>query len=143
MEVKALPMPTLDPMIKSGKYTIAINGHGGIRGDPDTLRTNFCEGWLWDTGGYDNSELLELGERQMTETDPVKRRKLTDRMQEIIAEDLPVITLWYPDIYFVYDPAVLDGWFYTPGGVGLGIPTVNNKLIYVEKGVNGHAARGA
>ena len=59
---------------------------------------------------------------------------ITDRIQEIIAEDLPVIPLWYPSIYFVYDPAVLDGWFYTPGGIGLGIPTINNKLVYVEEG---------
>ena len=70
----------------------------------------------------------------MVECDPAKRRVLTDRMQEIIAEDLPVIPLWYPGIYFVYDPAVLDGWFYTPGGIGVGIPAINNKLVYVQRG---------
>jgi peptide/nickel transport system substrate-binding protein len=115
---------------------MAINGHGGIGGDPDTLRVNFCEGWLRDAGGYENAELKELGERQMAESDPAKRRALTDRMQEIVAEDLPTIALWYPDIYFVYYPAALDGWFYTPGGVGSGIPTVNNKLVYVQKGAH-------
>ncbi len=133
LTVKTLPVPTLDPMLKEGRFLLAVNGHGGIGGDPDMLRTNFCEGWLWDTGGYSNDELAELGRQQMVESDIKKRRALICRMQEIIAEDLPVIPLWYPDIYFVYNPAALDGWFYTPGGVGLGIPTINNKLVYVER----------
>ena len=133
LTVKTLPVPTLDPMLKEGRFLIAVNGHGGIGGDPDTLRTNFCEGWLWDTGGYSNEELAELGSRQMVESDIERRRVLVNRMQEIIAEDLPVIPLWYPDIYFVYNPEALDGWFYTPGGVGVGIPSINNKLVYVNR----------
>ena len=54
-------------------------------------------------------------------------------MQEIIAADLPTVPLWYPKMYFVYDPGALDGWFYTPGGMAGGIPMVENKLVYVER----------
>jgi len=137
--VKALPFQTLDAFLKKGDYEIAINGHGGIGGDPDYLKRYFCAdnpdvpAAFQAVDGYENPELNRLAEAQRLENNPDKRRAIIDRMQEIIAEEMPVISLWYPKIYFAYKPDVAEGWFWTPGGIGIGIPTFDNKLVYLER----------
>jgi len=147
LSVKSLPASTLDALLREGKFQIAITGHGGIGGDPDILRRCFCAsgapsgaeaaaegaGSIWSTYGYDNRELNELGAAQLGESEVEKRRALVDKMQRIIARDVPTIALWYPKIYFAYRPEVFDGWFFTPGGISVGIPTAENKLVFVER----------
>lgn len=147
LAVKSLPAATLDAKLREGSFEIAVTGHGGIGGDPDVLRRHFCAPpaaaerpgesagpSVVRTYGYSNPELDRLGTAQLREFDDEKRRTIVHRMQEIIADDVPTIALWYPKIYFVYRPDVLDGWFFSPGGVSIGIPTVENKLVYVERG---------
>jgi peptide/nickel transport system substrate-binding protein len=133
IKTRILPMSMLDAFLEEGDYQLVINGHGGIGGDPDALRVYFCTDNAWSTTGYQNEMLAELGERELREKDPEIRRGLIHRMQEIIARDLPAITLWYPKIYLVYDPVVMDTWFWTPGGMSIGIPTFDNKLAYIER----------
>jgi peptide/nickel transport system substrate-binding protein len=146
LTVKSLPAATLDAKLREGAFEVAVSGHGGIGGDPDVLRRQFCTpaapGERADAAagpdmmrsyGYSNPELDRLGAAQLREFDDGKRRAMVGKMQEIIAEDVPTIALWYPKIYFVYRPDVLDGWFFSPGGVSIGIPTVENKLVYVQR----------
>jgi peptide/nickel transport system substrate-binding protein len=133
IKTRILPMSMLDAFLEEGNYQLVINGHGGIGGDPDALRVYFCTDNAWSTSGYKNDLLHELGERELGEKDPELRRELIHRMQEIIARDLPAITLWYPKIYFVYNPVAMDAWFWTPGGISIGIPTFDNKLAYIER----------
>ncbi len=142
LTVKALAPSTLDAFLREGNFEIAIDGHGGLGGDPDVLRKQFCLSAPSGEGasvlrsgafGYRNEALERLGEAQRAEADPRKRRALVFRMQEILARDLPSIALWHPRVYFVYDPAVFDGWFFTPGGIGIGIPLTENKLAFVER----------
>ena len=155
LTVKSLPAATLDAKLREGAFEIAVSGHGGIGGDPDVLRRQFCTPAapgertsaaagpdMMRSYGYSNPDLDGLGAAQLRESDVAKRREMVFHMQEIIAEDVPTIALWYPKIYFVYRPEVLvgrgpaglDGWFFSPGGVSIGIPTVENKLVYVERG---------
>jgi len=146
MTVKSLPASTLDAKLREGSFDIAISGHGGIGGDPDVLFRQFCSQTdcrpdglaaagpgMMRSYGYSNPELDLLGPAQHREFDRSKRRGMVRRMQEILAEDVPTIALWYPKMYFVYRPSVLDGWFFSPGGVSIGIPTVENKLVYIER----------
>jgi peptide/nickel transport system substrate-binding protein len=53
------------------------------------------------------------------------------QLQELIAEELPVLTLYHPKMWTVYDASTLDTWFYTQGGVSFGIPISMNKLIFL------------
>jgi len=55
------------------------------------------------------------------------------KLQRLIAEDLPVLTLYHPKMWLVYDPAKVNTWFYTQGGVAGGIPLPLNKLIFLER----------
>ncbi len=142
LAVKSLPAATLDAKLREGAFEIALSGHGGIGGDPDVLRRQFCTPAdpgahagaaagpdMMRSYGYSNPELDRLGAAQLREFDDGKRHAMVGKIQEIIADDVPTIALWYPKIYFVYRPDVLDGWFFTP----IGIPTVENKLVYVQR----------
>ena len=142
--VKALPPTTADALLREGRFELAIDGHGGIGGDPDVLRKQFCTAGggssagsspisTGRTYGYANPELDELGRAQLREADPEARRAIVHKMQEIIAHDIPTVVLWHPKMAFVYRPEVLDGWFYSPGGLAGGIPLATNKLALIDR----------
>ena len=144
VSVRSLPPSTQDALLREGKFELAIDGHGGIAGDPDVLRKQFCFP-PGGTGvpaspigagrsfGYADAEVNALGLAQLVEADEDKRRASVYKMQEILARDLPTIVLWYPKTTFVYRPDVLDGWFYSPGGLAGGIPIATNKLVYIDR----------
>jgi peptide/nickel transport system substrate-binding protein len=72
-----------------------------------------------------------LADAQVTMVDPAERRKAVDRMQAILAEDLPVIPLYYTARVVVYNADVFDNWYYTPGGFGGGVPMPYNKHQFI------------
>jgi hypothetical protein len=65
--------------------------------------------------------------------DPEARSALVYRLQERVAENLPVYTLYHPRMCCVYRPEKLDTWFFTRGGVGIGIPIEMNNLVFIEE----------
>ena len=60
--------------------------------------------------GYQNPEVDRLYSAQDKEIDPEKRRELMAELQQILAEDLPKLTLYYTNSISVHRPAVYDGW---------------------------------
>lgn len=69
---------------------------------------------------YCNPEYDRLFAAQRSSADPVKRKKIVDKMQSILAEDLPYVILYYPDWNeahsakwngFVSSPAGSLNWF--------------------------------
>jgi peptide/nickel transport system substrate-binding protein len=125
VEVQTGDYSTIDGLLREGNFDLAINGHGGIA-NPAMLETP-----TWPAQTYDNPEYDALYQQQAAIIDDGRRRELVWELQEIIAEDLPVLTLYHPKMWTVYDASVLDGWFYTQGGVGFGIPISMNKLIFL------------
>jgi peptide/nickel transport system substrate-binding protein len=98
---------------------MALIGYGGIMGDPDFLRRRFSSK---STGrsfsrvhGYKNSEFDNLADKQLTTIDPEKRKELVVKMQELLADDVPVIPLYVPTRIALFNAKVFDGWYYTPG----------------------------
>jgi len=141
LEIKALDQKSVDSLIKEGKFTLALNGHGSFGGDPVLLaRFVSDERSLGSTpsvtaqggGQWVNEEFNDLFARQMKEMDYEKRYKQVARLQEIIAEELPTLTLYYRKITFAYNPEALNGWFFTKDGVARAVPTVQNKLVYIR-----------
>jgi len=61
--------------------------------------------------------------------DPEKRKDLICQIQEVYAEDLPALTLYYPESYSAHDGTV--NLFYTMNGVALGIPVPLNRISFV------------
>ncbi|MDT8902147.1 ABC transporter substrate-binding protein [Anaeroselena agilis] len=134
VRVTALEKATHDQLIDSGQYQLAVNGHGGLGGDPVFLMqlTRPLTTAGTNTTLYANPEYLRLARLQTKLTDRGARRAAVFAMQEMLADDLPTIPLYYRKMYFAYRPGKLDGWFYTPGGIALGIPTELNKLVFIE-----------
>ena len=52
--------------------------------------------------------------------------------QEIYADELPAISLYYPASMSAYNPRKGIQWFYTKGGIALGIPIAQNKMSVIK-----------
>ncbi len=122
-EVKEMGSWNLDALLKNGEFYIAITGHGGII-KPTTLRNP-------SYGTYQNDEYDEIYGKQLRTMDEDYRKELVGELQTIIANDLPLYTLYHPLMWEVYNPDKLDTWFYTQDGVAGGIPIAANKLIFL------------
>jgi peptide/nickel transport system substrate-binding protein len=86
-----------------------------------------CRVGTLNIGGYSNERLNELVDQQAVTVNREARKQLLDRVQEIIAEDLPFITLFYADRIFAYRPEAYAEWVFQ---VGEGII---NKLSLVRQ----------
>ncbi len=137
LKIEPVPMDqaTIDQAAKEGNYEILITGFGGLGGDPDQLRRMFHSKsrmvGFSRARGYQNPEFDQLAEAQVSMPDPAERRKAVNRMQEILAEDLPVFALYYTARVVVYNAEVFDNWYYTPGGFGGGVPMPYNKHQFI------------
>jgi peptide/nickel transport system substrate-binding protein len=65
--------------------------------------------------GFSHPEADELAAALDVTGDPARRTEIINRLQEIIAEQLPFLTLLYPDGLFAYRPDVYDDWVFITG----------------------------
>jgi len=135
VKIKALEKSAHDSLIANGQYQLAINGHGGIGGDPVFLNQLIpnAKSKNHSNDMFKDPEYMKLAEKQVKTTDYAQRKKIVHRMQIILAKEVPTISLYYRQTYFAYRPGKVEGWFFTPGGVGTGIPTHFNKAVFVER----------
>lgn len=130
---KAVDRPTRDSAATEGRYEMILTGFGGLGADPDNMRGAFSSKSkvrsFTRVQGYVNPRFDELADQQLSTVDPAARRKLTDEMQAIVATDVPMIGLYYPDRYYIYKKGGVEDWFYTVGGMGGGVPVALNKML--------------
>ena len=79
-----------------------------------------------------NEELNRLLEEQMAEMDSARRTEIVYRIQKVYAEEMPAISLYYPDSMAAYNPKKEVEWFYTKGGISKGIPIPQNKMSLIR-----------
>jgi peptide/nickel transport system substrate-binding protein len=119
VDINAVDQQTSDDRGAKGDYEMAIQHFGGLSGDPSGLITRFTSTSrstsFTRVHGYNNPEFDRVANEQSAETDPAKRRQLVDRMQQILAEDLPQISLYVPDQIAFVDTKKFGGFAYTPG----------------------------
>jgi peptide/nickel transport system substrate-binding protein len=112
----------VDRLLNTYDYEAAIMGL--VSGDADpTAEMNVWvssgETHLWDLEGKPSapweSEMDRLMEQQLTTSDYSRRKQLYDRVQEIVADNLPVICLASPNVLVAarnrignFHPAILD-----------------------------------
>jgi peptide/nickel transport system substrate-binding protein len=125
--VKALDWSTIDGIVREGDFHLAISGQGGIA-SPAIL-----ESPGWPSMTYENEEYDALYREQSQTIDVAERLELVKQLQAMVADDLPVFALYHPLIWCVFNPDKLDTWFYTKNGVATGIPTEENKLVFIER----------
>jgi len=120
--VKIGDRATVDALLNDGDFCLLITGHGGMANpDLDTPSP------VWHNEAYQAVYQQSL----LAVTDDTKRQSLVWQMQEIIAEELPVLALWHPLMWDVYRPGVVKP-FYTMEGVDGGIPLPANKLMFLR-----------
>ncbi len=77
--------------------------------------------------GYNNPEIDSLADQAAITSDPEARAALLYDIQEIVAQELPLITLFYQDGIYAYRPAAFDNWTFMAG------QGIINKNSFVQK----------
>jgi len=141
LEVKAMDQNTVASLIDEGKFDLAFNGHGSFGGDPVLLKRFVSNNGdsastpaVTTQGGQNwyNEEFNKIFNKQLIELDSKVRYEEVAQLQQIIAEELPTLTLYYKKSSSAYNPSTFDGWFYTKDGVSIAVPTVHNKLVFIR-----------
>ena len=123
---------TIDARALNWQFDLSIYGHGGIY-DPSILNKVITGEGFNSARYHENQTLNQLLEDQLHEMDPEARLDLVRQIQEIYAEDLPALSLYYPDWFCAHDGSV--ELFYTSGGIASGVPVETNKMAFVERQV--------
>ena len=130
VDLRTMDSKTGDSKVGDWDFDLALSGHGGVIGDPNFLARNTIDMDSFNSARYDdNSELTDLLEEQVTETDEDARHDLIDQAQVLYAEDVPAISLYYTEAFVAHDGQV--DLYYTYNGMALGIPIPLNKLSFV------------
>jgi peptide/nickel transport system substrate-binding protein len=113
----------VDRIFRSHDYDAAILGLGGGDVDPNSQMNvwlSYGNDHVWDLGESHpatswEAEVDHLMEKQLSTLKPQARKQLYDRVQELIAENLPVISLVSPNVLVAakdeltnFKPAALD-----------------------------------
>jgi peptide/nickel transport system substrate-binding protein len=119
-----------------GNYDLAVlffpgPGPGGPNADPDVLRVLFSSALapsLQAATQYVNTTFDDLAERQRVAFDRAERMAIVAQMQRILADDLPMLPLFYPEITLLFRRTPIDQWYFTPGQ----FPSLqDNKQLFV------------
>ncbi|HWB71044.1 MAG TPA: ABC transporter substrate-binding protein, partial [Egibacteraceae bacterium] len=132
---QALDTPTFNQRMIAGDSDMSMIGSGGMNSDlaPDYMRLVYASTTelTQHAQGYANARFDRLAEEQLRTLDEAERKDTVARMQEIVAGDVPLLPLFYPDSFSIHNRQVFDQWYYTTGGVAGVIPTTHNKQLFV------------
>ncbi|NLD71447.1 MAG: hypothetical protein GX649_01875 [Chloroflexi bacterium] len=122
--VRTADRATVDNLLNEGGFDLLITGHGG-GANPDMDAPSPPAAWV-------SGEYAAVYAASRAAIDDAERREQVWRLQEIVAEELPVLALWHPQMWEVYRPGVARP-LYTPGGIAGGIPLATNKLMFLPQ----------
>lgn len=135
IKIQTMEAITADESARNGTYDLALIGYPGLGNDPDLLiRIRFSPAaipLIYKAQGYNNPQVETLGLQQLFTADEGPRKAIVQDMERIVADDLPLISLYVPTPRVLYRTGGFDAWYYTPGGFGGGIPGVLNKHGFV------------
>ncbi len=130
VNLRSVDAKTLDSLVGGWQFDLALSGHGGLGGDPAILNKVVLDQKSFNSARYDeDTQLNDILEEQLEEMNAAKRKELVDSAQELIAQDLPALPLYYTDSFWASNDKV--SYYYTYGGVGSGVPIALNKMIFV------------
>ena len=149
VDLRRVDLPHVYGAKISGSYDLVIQsypgpGSTGPNGDPDQLRYIYHSdppNTTHKATGYSNPEVDRLIDAQLATYDVDERRRLVGRIQQIVAEELPVAMLYYTTWFWAYRKSVFDQWYFTPGGFATGLFDIYNKHAYITGGKEGLEVR--
>jgi peptide/nickel transport system substrate-binding protein len=102
-----------------GDYNIGFHSWAAsVQQDPENLRTLFHSDVAVGTlnrAAYKNPQYDALADQQSTTTDQAQRYRILGQMQDILADDVPAVAVYFPDDIFPYRTGAFDRWVYYPG----------------------------
>jgi len=113
IELELEPAEILGILANNGNYEMAVLIYGGPSGDPDYLRGVYSSRvtkTFQSARGYVNTEFDDLADKQLVTLDEAERKALLARMQQIVAGDVPMLHLYYPTPYRIYNRERFDQW---------------------------------
>ena len=112
LELRSLEPATLFSDIARGDFELYTLRWIGANNDPEFYEFAFSSKRIPPMGGnrghYRNPEVDALLNQARVESDKEKRRKLFSKVQKIIAEDLPYLSLWLMDNVSVHRKRISD-----------------------------------
>jgi len=135
IQLRSLDRAAADAATAAGRYQMALIGYGGLGGEPDSLRTRYSSQVRSRAFnrviGYQDARFEELAVAQVKTVRASTRRKQIEEMQQILARDVPAISLYTPTRIHVYRKNEFSAWYFTPGGVFGGYPGALQKHAFV------------
>jgi peptide/nickel transport system substrate-binding protein len=112
LELRSMEPATLFADITRGDFELFTLRWIGANNDPEFYEFAFSSKRIPPMGGnrghYRNPEVDGLLDHARVESDQEKRRELFGKVQKIIAEDLPYISLWFMDNVSVHRKRISD-----------------------------------
>jgi len=129
-DFQTLEGKTVDSRVEAWDFELSLYGHGGLY-EPSFLPRCIIDDGFNSARYSDNAELTSLLQQELVEMDTEVREDLIMQIQELYAEDMPAITLYYPKSHWAHDGSV--GLYYTMDGVAIGVPIPLNRMCFVEQ----------
>lgn len=130
VNLQGIEAKTLDTRVLEWKFDLVLSGHGGLSGDPAQLNSAIINQGFNSARYQQNKELSNALKNQISAMDAGKRQEYLNQAQELYAEEMPALPLYYNTYYWAHDGQV--NLYYTVRGVGLGIPIPLNKMSFVK-----------
>lgn len=127
-EIQSMETKVRDSKILTWDFDLALNSHGGLGGDPESLN-KFILANDFNSARYNNNQQLnDLIAKQKSAMNTGERKEIVGQIQKLYADELPVLTLYYPNSYWAHDGKI--PLFYTGEGIAIGVPIPLNKLSF-------------
>jgi peptide/nickel transport system substrate-binding protein len=101
LEIKPMEIATLFSDLTRGSFQLSTLKWIGVNSDPEFFEFVFSSKRIpplgANRGRYHNPALDALMDQARNETDREKRKKLYSKIQKMVAEDVPYLSLWYQD----------------------------------------------
>jgi len=112
LELQSMELATLASEIAGGNFQLYTLRWIGVNNDPEFYEFAFSSKRIppmgSNRGHYHNPEVDALLDQARVESDREKRRTLFGKVQKIIAEDLPYVSLWFMDNVSVHRKRISD-----------------------------------
>jgi peptide/nickel transport system substrate-binding protein len=135
LQVVSVDQATSDASLASARFDMALVDYGAMASDPDWLRQRLSSSVQSKSflrlPGYNDPAFEAPAVAQLTTMDQTQRKQLVWTMQRVVADDVPLISLYLTNRIAVYKKATFSSWYYTPGGVFGLYPYVLNKHVLV------------
>jgi peptide/nickel transport system substrate-binding protein len=129
IDFQTLEGVTVDSKVGAWDFDLSIYGHGGLY-EPSVFYTAVL-GTGFNSARYtSNNALTQLIEGQLSEMDVEERKAMVFQIQELYAEDVPALTLYYPKSYWAHDGSI--SLYYTMDGIASGVPIPLNRMCFVK-----------